>query len=111
MQNYSQMLIAPKLPTMNADPSENLHVSSTDRDWDLIKIWTQTVPISQSYDQNKFLIVFIKENEAFFDKKQAWMQTKLSSIKNKLECSSGEPITSPEGGVFLKRLIVILDPG
>ena len=27
--------------------------------------------LSQSYDQNKFLIVFIKENEAFFDKKQA----------------------------------------
>ena len=25
--------------------------------------------ISQSYDQNKFLIVFIKENKAFFDKK------------------------------------------
>ena len=52
--------------------------------------------ISQSYDQNKFSTVLLKEN-AFF-----W--------KKKLKCSSGEPITSPAGGVFLRRLMVILDP-
>ena len=103
MQNYSQMLIAPKLSTMNADPSENLHVSSTDRDWDLIKIWTQTVLISQSYDQNKFLIVFIKENEAFFDKKQAWMQLRWTDYLTRRggisETSHSNPGSWP---IFLK---------
>ena len=32
MLNYLQMFIAPKLCTINADPSDNLHTSSTDRD-------------------------------------------------------------------------------
>ena len=66
MLNYLQMFIAPKLCAINADPSENLHTSSTDRDWDLIKIWTQTVLITKSYDQNKFSIVLLKENAFFF---------------------------------------------
>ena len=65
MLNYLQMFIAPKLCAINADPSENLHTSSTDRDWDLIKIWTQTVLITKSYDQNKFQLFLLKKN-AFF---------------------------------------------
>ena len=68
MLNYLQMFIAPKLCTINADPSENLHTSSTDRAWHLIKIWTQTVLITKSYDQNKFSIVFIKENDKISSK-------------------------------------------
>ncbi len=32
MLNYLEMFIAPKLCAINADPSENLHTSSTDRD-------------------------------------------------------------------------------
>ena len=71
MQNYSLMLIAPKLSTINADRAENCYTSSTDRGWDLIQIWTQTVPITKSYDQNKFSIVFINktiEKIAIFEK-------------------------------------------
>ena len=52
--------------------------------------------ISQSYDQNKFLIVFIKENEAFFDKKQAWMHlrwtdhlTRAGGISDKSHSNPG----------------------
>ena len=71
MLNYLEMFIAPKLCAINADPSENLHTSSTDRAWHLIKIWTQTVLIIKSYDQNKFqLFLLIKtiEKVAIFEK-------------------------------------------
>ena len=68
MLNYLQMFIAPKLCAINADPSENLHTSSTDRDWDLIKIWTQTVLITKSYDQNKFQLFLLKKTIRFHQK-------------------------------------------
>ena len=68
MLNYLEMFIAPKLCAINADPSENLHTSSTDRDWDLIKIWTQTVLSTKSYDQNKFQLFLLKKTIRFHHK-------------------------------------------
>ena len=69
MLNYLQMFIAPKLCAINADPSENLHISSTDRAWHLIKIWTQTVLIIKSYDQNKFQLFLSKKTIRFHQKR------------------------------------------
>ena len=60
------MLFAPKLSAINADPAELLHVSSTDRDWDLIKFSRQTVLITKSYDRDKLAFFSVKENDRNF---------------------------------------------
>ena len=60
------MLIPPKLAAINADPAELLHVSSTDRDWDLIKFSRQTVLITKSYDRDKLAFFSVKENDRKF---------------------------------------------
>ena len=57
------MLFAPKLAAINADPAERLHVSSTHRDWDLIKFSRQTVLITKSYDRDKLAFFSVKEND------------------------------------------------
>ena len=87
------MFIAPQLCTINADPSENLHTSFTDRAWDLIKIWTQTVLITKSYDQNKFqLFLLIKTIE------------KINQSPENC-CKLMRALTLSQEGVFLAPLI------
>ena len=61
-----KMLFAPKLSAINADPAELLHVSSTDRDWDLIKFSRQKVLITKSYDRDKLAFFSVKENDRKF---------------------------------------------
>ena len=60
------MLIAPQLAAINADPAELLHVSSTHRDWDLIKFGSQKVLITKSYDRDKLVLSSVKENDRKF---------------------------------------------
>ena len=61
-----KMLFAPQLAAINADPAELLHVSSTHRDWDLIKFSRQTVLITKSYDRDKLAFFSVKENDRNF---------------------------------------------
>ena len=47
---------------MNADQAENWYTSSTDSHEKMCQSSPPSVPISKSYDQNKFSIVFINKN-------------------------------------------------
>ena len=77
-----------------------LHTYSRALQQHLCKISAQSEPIQQSYDQNAFTIVFLKETMTFLPQAKTYSKTCLC-----------ERILRFQGGVFLKPLILVLEGG